>query len=63
MVSGGVAASRKREFTKSLCPPWVSAHGLDGGRCNIFVMDIVAVLIGIFMFAVLYALIIGIDKI
>jgi hypothetical protein len=50
-------------FTRSLCRAGVSARGVDGRASTIFDMDAVAVLIGIFMFAVLYALIYGIDRI
>jgi hypothetical protein len=41
----------------------LSACGLDGARLKILGMDAVAVLLGILMFAILYALIYGIDRV
>jgi hypothetical protein len=50
-------------FTASLCRQAVSAYRLDGGPARIPGMDIVAVLLGIVMFAFLYVLILGIDRV
>jgi hypothetical protein len=50
-------------LTKSLWRTAVSEHVVDGGGSTIFPMDAVAILIGIVMFALLYALILGIDRI
>jgi hypothetical protein len=50
-------------FTTSLWRTCISAYGLDGHRSKIPCMDIVAILLGIFAFAVLLALIEGIDRI
>jgi hypothetical protein len=50
-------------FTTSLWVDAVSLCGLDGGGARIVDMDVVAILIGVAMFALLYALIYGIDRI
>jgi hypothetical protein len=50
-------------FTTSLCRARISAHPLDPCPARIIDMDAVAVLLAIVMFAALFALIYGIDRI
>lgn len=50
-------------FTASLWRAAISAYPLDGNGGRICAMDVVAVLLGILMFAILYALIFGIDRV
>jgi hypothetical protein len=50
-------------FTRSLWRAAVSVYRLDALVTRITGMDAVAVILGIVMFAVLYALIFGIDRI
>jgi hypothetical protein len=53
----------ERLFTRSLCRAAVSVYRLDALRATITAMDVVAIILGIVMFAVLYALIFGIDRV
>jgi hypothetical protein len=50
-------------LTKSSCRRIPSACALDGDASTINAMDVVAVLLGIAAFAVLFALIFGIDRV
>jgi hypothetical protein len=50
-------------FTRSLCRAAISARGLDRGAARIRAMDVVSIVLGIAMFAVLYLLVFGIDAI
>ena len=50
-------------FTRSVCRERRSTRGLDGGRATLFAMDIVSVVLGLLMFAILIAIIEGIDRI
>jgi hypothetical protein len=53
----------RHNFTESVCAPGLSACGLHGGRSKIQPMDVVSILLGILMFAILLAIIEGIDRI
>jgi hypothetical protein len=50
-------------FTASLWLRVVSAYRLDGGRATITSMDVVAIALAIVMFAILYVLVFGIDRV
>jgi hypothetical protein len=50
-------------FTRSLWRATVSVWAVDGGGSTILVMDVVSVLLALVMFAVLYVLILGIDRV
>jgi hypothetical protein len=52
-----------RIFTVSSWPEALSARPLHGRGARISVMDIVSIALGIVMFAVLFGLIVAIDKI
>jgi hypothetical protein len=58
-----VTRGHQRVFTGSLWQGAVSVYRLDALVTRIIVMDAVAVILGIVMFAVLYALIFGIDRV
>jgi hypothetical protein len=50
-------------FTTSVRATSPSSRGLDDGGPSISCMDIVAVIFGVVMFAILFALVAGIDRI
>jgi hypothetical protein len=50
-------------FTTSVRRRAVSSRTVDAGAATIPAMDVVAVLLGIVMFAILYGLIFGIDRV
>jgi hypothetical protein len=49
--------------TKSLCAEGGSSRDRDAGRAIVTVMDIVAVVLGLAMFAILILMIEGIDRV
>ena len=54
---------QRARFTTSACAHGSSSHRVDGGPHTMRVMDILAVIFGVLSFALLYALLEGIDRI
>jgi hypothetical protein len=62
-LPNGCSAAQAAFFTKSVWPGTVSARLLDGRAPKIVAMDLVSILLGVLAFAVLFALIYGIERI